>query len=202
MALIGVVSTFSSLAVIALASIALKRLFRGETVKEAGPIHEAPSEEETKIAGVAEVGTFKITIDGKEYKVKVEDSGTVGKDAEGLGFPSEIEEEMAVSVDGEKYNVKIEGTEAIAVPKAKGTIEMAEEAKAEAAHVVKAPMRGNVVRVPVKVGDRVERGTVVLVLETMKMENNIESPVSGTVKAVKVSEGEVVDADDVLFMIG
>jgi biotin carboxyl carrier protein len=63
-------------------------------------------------------------------------------------------------------------------------------------------MRGTVIRVPVKVGEKVEKGTVIVVLETMKMENAFESPISGVIKAVRVSEGDTVNAEDALIEIG
>jgi biotin carboxyl carrier protein len=62
-------------------------------------------------------------------------------------------------------------------------------------------MQGTVLKVLVRAGDNVQKGKTVLVLETMKMENAIQTPVSGVVKAINVSEGDSVSADDALIVI-
>jgi acetyl-CoA/propionyl-CoA carboxylase biotin carboxyl carrier protein len=63
-------------------------------------------------------------------------------------------------------------------------------------------MQGTVVTVFVKVGDAVEAGQAVCVLEAMKMENNITSEVAGTVLEVRVAPGSSVGTGDILAMIG
>ena len=67
---------------------------------------------------------------------------------------------------------------------------------------VNAPMPGTIVRINVKAGDSVKKGDVLLVLEAMKMENDICAPADGTVLAVQVSQGEAVGADAVLLTLG
>ncbi len=67
---------------------------------------------------------------------------------------------------------------------------------------VKAPMPGMVMAYKVKVGDQVNKGDVVLVLEAMKMENNIPSPVSGKVLQITKSSGDSVGKDEVMIVIG
>ena len=64
-----------------------------------------------------------------------------------------------------------------------------------------APMTGKIVSVKVKEGDAVKRGTVVCVLEAMKMENEITAPKDGVVKEVNVSEGSAVNEGEVLLVI-
>ena len=63
------------------------------------------------------------------------------------------------------------------------------------------PMQGTVVKVNVAVGDAVETGAVVCVLEAMKMENNVTSDVAGTVTEVKVEAGQAVGAGDIVVVI-
>jgi biotin carboxyl carrier protein len=72
---------------------------------------------------------------------------------------------------------------------------------AEGPHRVLAPMPGKVVRVLVKVGDKVTARQGVVVVEAMKMENELRSPKPGTVSDVKVSEGASVEAGAVLVVI-
>src|SRR5579872_1107069 len=64
-----------------------------------------------------------------------------------------------------------------------------------------APMPGKIVRVLVSQGDEVEAGAGVLVVEAMKMQNEIKSPKKGTVQKILVSEGAAVNAGDVLAIV-
>lgn len=70
-----------------------------------------------------------------------------------------------------------------------------------AGHVVKAEIHGNVWEVRVKVGDKVEEGQTLLVLEAMKMENWIQSPLTGTVKEILCQPGRLVSTGDPLLRI-
>ncbi len=74
-------------------------------------------------------------------------------------------------------------------------------ASAEGRQQIVAPMPGKVVRLLVKVGDSVEAGRGVLVVEAMKMQNEIRSPKSGTVEKLLVKEGQAVNAGEVLAVI-
>ncbi|MGI8491730.1 MAG: biotin/lipoyl-containing protein, partial [Acidimicrobiales bacterium] len=67
---------------------------------------------------------------------------------------------------------------------------------------VTVPMQGTIVKVLVNVGDTVEVGQAVTVLEAMKMENNITSEAAGTVTEVRVAPGDTVGAGDVVVVIG
>ena len=64
-----------------------------------------------------------------------------------------------------------------------------------------APMPGKIVRVLVSQGDEVETGAGVLVVEAMKMQNEIKSPKKGTIQKILVSEGAAVNAGDVLAIV-
>ena len=70
--------------------------------------------------------------------------------------------------------------------------------KAGAGTPVKAPMPGNILDVKVKTGDKVAANDVVVILEAMKMENEIVTPVGGTVTSVVVSKGQTGNSDDIL----
>jgi biotin carboxyl carrier protein len=202
MTLIGAASVFACLAIVAATCVALKRFFKEgvEEPKTAETIQAEKIKTET-IKEIEKAKAFRIKINGEEHEVKVEDKGSAGKGFEEIAFPGELGEEIKVVVDAEEFNVKIEGTKSKAVPITEQAVERREKAIVEAKTVVKAPMYGKIVKLPIKVGEKVEKGTVVIVLETMKMENAIESPVSGIVKEIRFSEGDVVNADDVIVVI-
>ena len=67
---------------------------------------------------------------------------------------------------------------------------------------VEAPMPGTILEVKVNVGDKVNEGDVMFVLEAMKMENELMAPCAGTVASVNTSKGTVVNSGDVLGVIG
>lgn len=68
--------------------------------------------------------------------------------------------------------------------------------------VISAPLSGRIVSIKVKENDRIRRGDVVLVIESMKMLNEIRSPHSGIVLKINVSEGDVVKKGQALLIIG
>lgn len=67
--------------------------------------------------------------------------------------------------------------------------------------ILDAPMPGNIINVAVKVGDTVKKGQLIIVLEAMKMENEIVSPKDGIITSVAVSKGQSVNARDALVKI-
>jgi len=73
---------------------------------------------------------------------------------------------------------------------------------AAAAGAVTAPMPGVINSLKVKEGDAVRAGDVLLILEAMKMENEITAPASGTVRQVAVAAGQSVNSGDTLVVIG
>jgi biotin carboxyl carrier protein len=70
------------------------------------------------------------------------------------------------------------------------------------AAVVKAPLPGSIIKINIAVGDTINAGDTILVMEAMKMENNVLAEKGGTVKAIKVTVGDSVLQDDVLVEIG
>jgi len=111
-------------------------------------------------------------------------------------LPTETSEEgpLKLLVDAKEYEVEVKGTAAArSRPKAK-----AKKASAGAAGAVMAQMTGRVIRVDVKPGDTVNEGDILLIIEAMKMENEITAPMSGTVKEVAVAAGARVSEGDLL----
>jgi len=89
-------------------------------------------------------------------------------------------------------------TAAGAAAAAKGAAKAAADASAEG---VRAPMPGKVLEVFVEAGDKVDAGDVVLILEAMKMENELKSPRKGTIKAVNVKKGDPVAGQQLLVVL-
>ena len=71
-----------------------------------------------------------------------------------------------------------------------------------AGEVVKSPMPGNILKINVSQGQAVKEGDVLIVLEAMKMENEIVAPKSGSVAQIAVSKGQVVETGTPLIVIG
>ena len=114
---------------------------------------------------------------------------------------------LIVTVNGVAYNVTVEeGTGApvaaaapVAAPAAAPAPPAAAPAGAAGAVSVTAPMPGNILDVKVKAGDSVKAGDTLLILEAMKMENEISAPQDGTIASVNVRKGDVVNSGDLLI---
>ena len=104
-----------------------------------------------------------------------------------------------VNVNGTPYEVEVEEIAAGAAPAAPPA---AAAPVAAGATSVTAPMPGNILDIKVKVGDMVEANTVVIMLEAMKMENEIFAGAAGKVTAINVTKGSTVNSGDVLVVIG
>ena len=128
-----------------------------------------------------------------------------------------------VTLNGRTYEVEVEAGKAMLLDEYEAIVPSAAPAAPAAAPVaaapvaaaapaapavtgagepVNAPMPGNILRVNVKAGDAVKSGTVLCVLEAMKMENEIMAPKDGTVTQVLVSKGSTVDTGAPLVGIG
>ena len=128
---------------------------------------------------------YKVTLNGKTYEV-------------------EVEAGQAMLVDEyEAYAPAPAAAPAAAAPAAAPAAPAAAPAPAAAAvtaagEVVAAPMPGNILDVKVAAGASVKAGDVLVILEAMKMENEILAPQDGTVASVNVNKGDTVNSGDVL----
>ena len=107
------------------------------------------------------------------------------------------------SLNGKKYEVVIEKVDDFSpLTYGQAAAPAPAAAPAGAGESVTAPMPGNVLDVLVAVGAKVSAGDAVVLLEAMKMENEIVAPCDGTVTSISVKKGDVVDTDAVLFTVG
>ena len=147
---------------------------------------------------------YSLKINGNPYEVKIDDINEASTLAH-------------VTVNGVKYDVEIEGGKAtgtkkpavVPAPEATGlsvtpkTPIASKPAAAPAATGAKVtcPLPGTVIAINVKEGDTVAAGQTLLVLEAMKMENNIDAERGGVVKQILVAAGATVMEGDVLIVI-
>jgi biotin carboxyl carrier protein len=145
---------------------------------------------------------FNFTISGNSYSVNVK--GIEGNIAEievnGTPYDIEIAQEVKttktpVVLVRKEVNTK-QGDERV-----KENLSPVSEGKKPSAKTIKSPLPGNILKVNVNVGDSFEDGDVLMVMESMKMENNILAERSGTITKVCVQVGKTVLQDDVLFEI-
>ena len=129
---------------------------------------------------------YKVTLNGRTYEVEVEAGKAMLLDEYEAIVPSAAPAAPAAA--------PVAATPA-AAPAAAPAVTGAGEA-------VTAPMPGNILKVNVNVGDAVKEGQVLVVLEAMKMENEIMAPKDGTVTQVVVSKGSTVDTGAPLVVIG
>jgi glutaconyl-CoA/methylmalonyl-CoA decarboxylase subunit gamma len=146
-------------------------------------------------------GLEAVNVAGTDYAVRVVRSGNiatvyVNEKPFAVQLPAQLPDEGAVTllVDAKEYEVEVKGR-AAARPRPRGA---AKKASPAAAGAVMAQMTGRVISVNVKPGDTVSEGHILLVIEAMKMENEITAPMSGTIKDVAVAPGGRVSEGDLL----
>jgi biotin carboxyl carrier protein len=159
------------------------------------------SEEKTRVVGLERDGVaWRVTLDGRAVAVDVVEiaPNTLSILLNGQSF-----EIIVTPSPNSKLELQTGSREFIAEaidPRAwsgrrHGSVE------AEGRQQIVAPMPGKVVRLLVKEGDRIEAGQGLLVVEAMKMQNEIRSPKSGVVERVLAKEGQPVNAGDVLCVV-
>lgn len=139
---------------------------------------------------------YKYTINGNEYEVSI---GEI------------VENEATVTVNGEEYKVawepEAEPEKKVVVRKPaaesadSGSADGETSASVNTNNAVKAPLPGVITSIEVAVGDEVKAGDTLLVLEAMKMANNIEAEKDGKVTAICVKPGQSVMEDDALVVV-
>lgn len=124
---------------------------------------------------------------GKESSVVTNDAG---------------EEIYTVEVDGKKYTVSVNnGGDLTGIKPLQGASVAAKPAPTSEARPVPAPLAGNIIKIAVNVGDEVQEGDLLLLLEAMKMETQISAPCSGTITSIDVKTGDSVVVGKTLLAI-
>jgi biotin carboxyl carrier protein len=136
---------------------------------------------------------YKFKVSGKEYTVSVDN----------------VEDnKVDVTVNGTKHKVELEKSPEVPVAVVRPTVTRQTEAatpatsSASAGKALKSPLPGVILDFFVKKGDTVKNGQKVVLLEAMKMENNIDADRDGTILEIKVAKGDSVNEGDTLLIIG
>ena len=127
---------------------------------------------------VPEPGVYSVLMDGRSYEARVEETATA----------------LVVVVEGRRFEIEARDPRRFARKGAGGG--------ADGVQAVAAPMPGKVVRVLAAVGDEVAAGQGLLVVEAMKMQNEMKAPRAGTVLSLAAAVGATVAAGEVLATIG
>jgi biotin carboxyl carrier protein len=153
---------------------------------------------------------FKLTLEGQAYELERRDGMMV---VNGVEFSCERKEHQVIisgnphvvklaagtaEVDGITYTASAEGLEE---PKANGRARKATHAAADEAGALLAVMPGLILKILKKEGERVEVGETVIVLEAMKMQNDLQAKSAGTITQMNVKQGDNVEMRQVLCII-
>ncbi len=162
---------------------------------------------------------YVITIDNKKINISIIDSETLKIDNNIIKYElSKVSEYLyllhinnkvysitATRKNSEKYTTLIDGHYYEPIVRTllmeKATEYLAQKEKQSHHLIFKAPMPGLLVKLKKKVGENVELGESLIVLEAMKMENDLKSPVSGIIKEIYVEENSPVEKDQKILLI-
>ena len=151
---------------------------------------------------------YQYTVKGVDYEVEIQDIEGNIANVTVNGIPFEVE--MKQPVKAGKQKVKLSGEQKESAPTATPTATAtpaatttaaAQPAAAASGKPVVAPLPGTINEIKVKVGDKVNAGDTVVILEAMKMQNNIEAETSGTITSINVNKGDAVMEGDTLVTI-
>ena len=136
---------------------------------------------------------YVVTLNGKNYEVDVTETDAIVTGITEVpvmvaAAPAVAAAPVTAPAEAPKAEEAPAAPAAPAAPTASGT-------------QVKAPMPGSILAVKASAGQAVKAGDVIIVLEAMKMENDIVAPCDGTVKEILVTKGSTVNTDDILAII-
>ena len=123
----------------------------------------------------------KVKVDGEEYEVELEKQNGLWN----------------VTIEGKSFNIEIEGSSV-------GDTSVSKRKKAnrgKKSGTISSTIPGKIVSISAKEGQMVSEGDVVMILEAMKMQNEIQAPLSGTVTTINCKQGDSVEANSPLIII-
>mgnify|MGYP004451797405 CR=1 FL=1 len=158
---------------------------------------------------------YQYTVKGVDYEVEIQDIEGNIANVTVNGIPFEVEMKQPVKAGKQKVKlseerrVKSEEFNSSSAPQsAKASADLQSAASSgqtvnagDAGKPVVAPLPGTINEIKVKVGDKVNAGDTVVILEAMKMQNNIEAETSGTITSINVNKGDAVMEGDTLVTI-
>ena len=135
---------------------------------------------------IAQGGRYTLLIQGRSYEVFARRLATLDEQ-DGTTYE--------ILLAGQRFEVHVEDE------RARTLLGSLQKTREVGEIKVRAPMPGLVLAIPKAAGETVERGETVVVLEAMKMENDLATPHSGTIKEILASQGQTVNQGDVLLVI-
>lgn len=157
--------------------------------------------EESSTVEIEEIGKglYRVVVDGNEFTVDGKKTGRTSYSliVNSRSFEIEVdhtEDEYRVLVDGRNYRVHM-------VDERRVRVGAQSSAELQGRQKISVPMPGKVIAVLVSDGDAVEKGQGLVIVEAMKMENEVRSPIAGRVSEIKVKPGETVEAGAVLAVV-
>ena len=143
---------------------------------------------------------YRISVDGNEFMVDGKKTGHTNFSliVDNRSFEIEVDhkgDEYRVLVDGRNYRVNL--VDERRVRTSGGTA----VGGAQGRQTVSVPMPGKVIAILVAEGDTVERGQGLVIVEAMKMENEVRSPIAGEVKEIKVKQGDTIEGGAALLIV-
>ena len=148
---------------------------------------------------------YQYKVQGVDYEVEIEEvEGNIAKvNVNGSPFEVELQQPINAAKHPTIVKPKVEAPKPVAAaPVAAAPVAAQPATAVGAGNAQKAPLPGTITSINVKVGDTVAVGDTVVVLEAMKMQNNIEAEYAGTVTSITVNQGDSVMEGAVLLTIG
>ncbi len=143
---------------------------------------------------------YRVAVEGAEFFVDGERTGLSNYSliVDNRSFEVDVdisEDEYRVLVDGRSYHIHLIDERKMRLGGFQSGIQL------QGRQEVAAPMPGKVIAVLVAEGDRVEKEQGLVIVEAMKMENEVRSPIAGEVKEVRVKTGAALEAGDILVVV-
>ena len=145
---------------------------------------------------------YQYTVKGVDYEVEIQDIEGNIANVTVNGIPFEVEMKQPVKAGKQKVKLSEERRVKSEESNSSSSATTTQPAAAAASgKPVVAPLPGTINEIKVKVGDKVNTGDTVVILEAMKMQNNIEAETSGTITGINVNKGDAVMEGDTLVTI-